>query len=147
MDEIVGDVSVTDKDGDKSKNNFLGEKENSFTSQATLSPRSACHFSKEFFKKDGGPRTFKRYKGRKSFSPVGSSLDPRPKKRQRAQVDKEALFGMDDLIGNGPYSFQNKSNAEVRSGEDRSAMEVGGSLDLNRRASSSLDQPACNFRL
>ncbi|MFS8002033.1 hypothetical protein Hanom_Chr13g01197351 [Helianthus anomalus] len=89
--------------------------------------------------KDGGPNTFKRRKGKNGSVLVGSPLDSRPKKRVRAQMEKEDLFGMDELVQNGPYPFQNRSAMEIQESGKKEFVDLDASLDLNRRAASSHD--------
>ncbi|MFS7950739.1 hypothetical protein Hanom_Chr07g00586731 [Helianthus anomalus] len=111
-------------------------------SLAAVSPLFVCQSSKVNQVKVGGPRLFKGRKGIKNVSPVGSSLDLRPKKRSRAHMEKSDLFGLDDLISKGPLPFQKVKPVEIPVADVCNASEEGDSLDLNRRASSSHGQPA-----
>ncbi|MFS8000841.1 hypothetical protein Hanom_Chr13g01183291 [Helianthus anomalus] len=133
----MGDDSIPDKVGKETKETFFGVGDLEFNSSAAVSPRFVSHGTKVNQSKDGGPKYFKRSKGKKSLSPMGSYLEHRPKKRPRAQVEKSELFGLDDLISKGPYSFQDKPPMEVAFVDVSAASEEGVSLDLNRRASCS----------
>ncbi|KAJ0534014.1 putative RNA recognition motif domain, nucleotide-binding alpha-beta plait domain superfamily [Helianthus annuus] len=144
------DVSVSKVLGENTSNNFSVKGGSAFHSLAAED--SASHFvgceggGETLFKsqkspKQAGPKTFKRRKGKATgSSSVGSPLESRPKKRVRAQVEKEGLYGMDDLMQNGPYSFQNVSAMEDQGTGDNENVVIEASIVLNRRNTSSEDQ-------
>ncbi|KAF5815681.1 hypothetical protein HanXRQr2_Chr03g0125771 [Helianthus annuus] len=142
VDEAMGDVPISDNVGKETHDTFFGVGDEDVNSSAAVSPMFVCQSSKANQIKVGGPRLFKSRKGKKSVSPVGSSLELRPKKRSRAHMEKRDLFGLDDLISKGPYPFQKVTPVEVPFADVCTASDGGASLDLNRRASCSHGQPA-----
>ncbi|MFS8024474.1 hypothetical protein Hanom_Chr16g01463691 [Helianthus anomalus] len=87
-----------------------------------------------------GAKVIKRRKEKSASYSMGSPKEVRPKKRLIAQLEKEELFGMDDLFSKGPFPFQNLMEPR----EDTVGVSANGdfdaSLDLNRMASLSVGQ-------
>ncbi|KAJ0607904.1 hypothetical protein HanPSC8_Chr03g0105471 [Helianthus annuus] len=115
VEEVMFDDTVPDKVGKETNATFSGFGDLDFNSSAAVSPKFVSLGSKVNQSKDGGPRFFKRNKGKKCLSHVGSSLEHRPKKRSRVHMEKSELFGLDDLICKGPYSFQKEPPMESQS--------------------------------
>ncbi|KAJ0436824.1 hypothetical protein HanHA300_Chr16g0595011 [Helianthus annuus] len=149
-DTLHGDYGVDylfEEDGVNSEKSFMGNEEPDVTvNMGPIMKEAAC--SHAFNVGDGagnkkenkdinssGAKVFKRRKGKSVQSSLGSPNDIRPKKRLSAQLEKEDLFGLDDLISKGPFHCQNT----VEHREDADGMsatgEINASLDLNRRAS------------
>ncbi|KAM0055051.1 hypothetical protein Hdeb2414_s0006g00201631 [Helianthus debilis subsp. tardiflorus] len=142
VDEATGDVPVFDNVGKETNDTFFGVHDEEVNSSAAVSLMFVCQNSKVNRVKVGGPRICKSRKGKKSVSPVGSPLELRPKKRSRAHMEKNDLFGLDDLISKGPYPFQNATHVEVPFVDICTASEGGASLDLNKGVSCSQGQPS-----
>ncbi|MFS8024844.1 hypothetical protein Hanom_Chr16g01468111 [Helianthus anomalus] len=83
--------------------------------------------------KKGGSRSFNRRKGKCGPASMGSPVESRPKKRARAQIEKDDLFGLDELIQEGPFSFQNNVDLNgTGNGQTGVEGDLEASLDLNR---------------
>ncbi|KAM0062721.1 putative RNA-binding domain superfamily [Helianthus debilis subsp. tardiflorus] len=148
--------------GDVSGSKVMGENSNSqcpINSDPGLNSMSAtvssCHYfgsgdkgeaagiNKVINCKKGGTRSFNRRKAKCGPASMGSPVESRPKKRARAQVEKDDLFGLDELIQKGPFSFQNNVNLnDTGIGQTGIDGDLEASLDLNRSSNSQSDHLA-----
>ncbi|MFS7948958.1 hypothetical protein Hanom_Chr06g00565921 [Helianthus anomalus] len=120
--------------GDVSVSKVMGENSNSQcpdksfpVSNSFSAAEYSCHYfgsggtgeavgiNKNINIKKGGASSFKRRKGKGGSVIMGFPVESRPKKRVKAQLEKEDLFGLDELIQKGPFSFQN--NVELNDAE------------------------------
>ncbi|KAF5817421.1 hypothetical protein HanXRQr2_Chr02g0052801 [Helianthus annuus] len=142
--------------GDVSGSKVMGENSNSQcpdNSDPVLNSMSvavsSCHYfgsgdngeavgiNKVINCKKGGARSFKTRKGKSGPASMGSPMESKPKKRVRAQVEKEDLFGLDELIQKGPFSFQNIVDLNGTGiGQTGIDGDLEASLDLNRSSNS-----------
>ncbi|MFS7908810.1 hypothetical protein Hanom_Chr01g00087441 [Helianthus anomalus] len=125
-----GDASVSKVMGEKSNNQFLDK------SVSVLNSLSAADSSCYYFGSGGNGET--RRKGKGGSVSLGSPVESRPKKRVRAQLEKDDLFGLDDLIQKGPFPFQNNVAVNDQGiGQKANDVDLKASLDLNMRNDSS----------